>query len=67
MGRREDGQNLIDAWLEDKKTRRLKARYVSNKREFDQVDPKSTDYLLVKLRLNVTIRIKAVTDNRIDG
>ncbi|GFY49481.1 alkaline phosphatase, tissue-nonspecific isozyme [Trichonephila inaurata madagascariensis] len=46
MGRREDGQNLIDAWLEDKKTRRLKARYVSNKREFDKVDPKSTDYLL---------------------
>ncbi|KAF8786122.1 Alkaline phosphatase like protein [Argiope bruennichi] len=46
MGRREDGQNLIDAWLEDKKTRRLKAHYVSNKREFDKVDPRSTDYLL---------------------
>ncbi|KFM70846.1 Alkaline phosphatase, tissue-nonspecific isozyme, partial [Stegodyphus mimosarum] len=46
MGRREDGQNLIDAWQNDKKTRGLKYKYVANKREFDKVDPKSTDYLL---------------------
>ncbi|XP_015926819.1 alkaline phosphatase, tissue-nonspecific isozyme-like [Parasteatoda tepidariorum] len=46
MGRREDGQNLIDSWQHDKKTRRLKYRYVSNKKEFDKVDPRSTDYLL---------------------
>lgn len=45
-GKREDERNLIIAWKEDKKARGLKHKYVSNKKEFDDIDPKSTDYVL---------------------
>lgn len=46
MGRREDGRNLIDEWLRDKKTRDLDYEYVHRKEDFDKVDPAKTDYLL---------------------
>lgn len=46
MGKREDGRNLIDEWLRDKKTRDLDYEYVHRKEEFDRVDPAKTDYLL---------------------
>ncbi|XP_066983168.1 alkaline phosphatase-like [Macrobrachium rosenbergii] len=45
-GRRSDGRNLLDAWVHDKKTRNLNAEYVWNKAQFDNVDPRYTDYLL---------------------
>lgn len=46
MGRREDKRNLIEDWMKDKKNRQLSHKYVSNKEEFDNVDPNKTDYLL---------------------
>lgn len=51
MGKREDGRNLIDAWKEDKRTRGLQYQYVSNKKEFDAIDARVTDYVLGKLIL----------------
>ena len=47
-GRRTDKRNLIDDWIRDKKNRGLHADFVSNKEEFDQIDPRRTDYLLGK-------------------
>lgn len=46
MGRRADKRNLIEDWMKDKKNRHLAHKYVSNKEEFDKVDPNKTDYLL---------------------
>lgn len=46
MNRREDKRNLIEDWMKDKKNRHLAHKYVSNKEEFDKVDPNKTDYLL---------------------
>lgn len=46
MGRRADKKNLIEEWMKDKKNRHLSHKYVSNKEEFDRVDPNKTDYLL---------------------
>lgn len=65
MGKREDEKNLIIAWNEDKKARGLKYKYVSNRKEFDAIDPKNTDYLLGKLQ-NLYIYIsfwKGMTSN----
>ena len=45
-GRRADGKHLIDNWVHDKKQRELHAEYVWNKGQFDQIDPRRTDYLL---------------------
>ncbi|XP_072384783.1 alkaline phosphatase-like [Diabrotica undecimpunctata] len=45
-GRRLDGRNLIDDWVRDKKKRSLKAQYVWNKGQLDQIDPNQVDYLL---------------------
>ncbi|XP_077295947.1 alkaline phosphatase-like [Arctopsyche grandis] len=45
-GRRLDGRNLIDDWLRDKKRRRLRAEYVWNKEQFDNVNTDKVDYLL---------------------
>ena len=45
-GRRTDGRHLLDEWVHDKKQRSLHAEYVWNKRQFDQIDPRRTDYLL---------------------
>ncbi|XP_061681055.1 alkaline phosphatase-like [Syngnathoides biaculeatus] len=41
-GDRIDGQNLIVEWLKTKK----KAKYVWNKKEFDNVNPVNTDFLM---------------------
>lgn len=49
-GRRLDGRNLIDDWVRDKKKRGLKAEYVWNKGQLDQINPNQVDYLLGKNR-----------------
>lgn len=54
MGRREDGRNLIDEWLKDKKTRDLDYEYVFRKEDFDRVNPANTDYLLGMYRTTST-------------
>ncbi|XP_019730696.1 alkaline phosphatase-like [Hippocampus comes] len=41
-GDRNDGQNLIVEWLKNKK----KAKYVWNKKQFDDVNPAKTDFLM---------------------
>lgn len=43
---RKDGRNLIEEWMNDKINRKLKAAYVSNLREFNDLRPRSADYLL---------------------
>lgn len=45
-GKREDGRNLIEDWLEDKLQNDASARYVSNKRDLLRTNLKKTDYLL---------------------
>lgn len=45
-GRRLDGRNLIDDWLRDKKRRKLRAEYVWNKEQLDNLDIDKVDYLL---------------------
>jgi alkaline phosphatase len=45
-GRRLDGRNLIDDWVRDKKKRNIRAQYVWNKGQFDDVDPANVDHLL---------------------
>ena len=44
MGRRKDGRDLINEWLQlhDEYI----SKYVWNKTEFDNVDPTKTDFLL---------------------
>ncbi|XP_077441001.1 alkaline phosphatase-like [Vanacampus margaritifer] len=41
-GDRADGQNLIVEWLKNKK----RAKYVWNKKQFDDVNPRNTDFLM---------------------
>uniref|UniRef100_A0AAQ4QTN6 alkaline phosphatase n=1 Tax=Gasterosteus aculeatus aculeatus TaxID=481459 RepID=A0AAQ4QTN6_GASAC len=41
-GNRNDGQNLVEGWLKNKK----KAKYVWNKVDFDAVKPSNTDFLM---------------------
>ncbi|KAM9848885.1 alkaline phosphatase, germ cell type-like [Aulostomus maculatus] len=41
-GDRNDGQDLVQEWLKNKKN----ARYVWNKRDFDAVNPANTDFLM---------------------
>ncbi|PNF19205.1 hypothetical protein B7P43_G09519 [Cryptotermes secundus] len=45
-GRRLDGRNLVEDWLRDKKGRGLKAQYIWNKRQLQQVDVRTLDHLL---------------------
>ncbi|XP_015605760.1 alkaline phosphatase isoform X3 [Cephus cinctus] len=45
-GRRLDGRNLIEEWSRNHRLRNLAAEYVSNKEEFDNVDPRKVDHLL---------------------
>ncbi|GAB6019853.1 hypothetical protein CHUAL_001392 [Chamberlinius hualienensis] len=45
-GKRKDGRNLINAWIQDKETRELPYRYVSTAEELDLVDTSRIDYLL---------------------
>ncbi|KAK3599101.1 hypothetical protein CHS0354_016358 [Potamilus streckersoni] len=43
---RKDGRDLIKAWAADKDARNKFHTYVWNKEQFDNVDPRNTDYLL---------------------
>ena len=43
---REDGQDLIEQWLEANQLNGLRAEYVWNKTAFDDVNPVTTDRLL---------------------
>lgn len=45
-GQREDGKNLIDEWKMDKKNRGAKYSYVSNLKEFNDLDVANTDFVL---------------------
>ncbi|KAJ9595298.1 hypothetical protein L9F63_027317, partial [Diploptera punctata] len=45
-GRRLDGRNLIADWLREKKRRGLRAEYVWNRAQMEQVDPRRVDHLL---------------------
>ncbi|XP_042903136.1 alkaline phosphatase [Parasteatoda tepidariorum] len=45
-GRREDGRNLIEEWIKEKKARGLSYKYVARKKELEKVDPHKVDYLL---------------------
>lgn len=45
-GQRQDGRNLIDVWLDDKKQRGLTAKFVSNSETLRKLDTDKIDYLL---------------------
>ncbi|RZF47862.1 hypothetical protein LSTR_LSTR010652 [Laodelphax striatellus] len=45
-GRRQDGRDLTQDWLREKKRMGLKAEYVWNKEQLDRVDPNNVDHLL---------------------
>lgn len=45
-GYRQDGRNLIDDWLKDKKARNSSASYVWSRKGLTQVDLENTDFLL---------------------
>ncbi|KAL7825345.1 hypothetical protein AOLI_G00325520 [Acnodon oligacanthus] len=44
LGKRQDNRNLIDEWISMKKEK--VAHYIWNKKDFDAVDPETTDYLM---------------------
>lgn len=45
-GRRLDGRNLIEEWSRNHRLRKVAARYVANKEQFESVDPRKVNYLL---------------------
>lgn len=45
-GKRIDNRRLIELWKKNKMQRKLKHKYVWNKKDFDKVDPNKVDYLL---------------------
>lgn len=45
-GRRLDGRNLIDEWSRNYRLRNIPARYVANKEQFENVDPRKVNRLL---------------------
>ncbi|CAL1289807.1 unnamed protein product [Larinioides sclopetarius] len=45
-GKRVDDRQLIETWKKHKEEGKHRYRYVWNKKEFDKVDPRKTDYLL---------------------
>ncbi|KAF7409755.1 hypothetical protein HZH68_004136 [Vespula germanica] len=45
-GRRLDGRNLIEEWSRNNRMRKVSARYVSNKEQFESVDVRKVNYLL---------------------
>lgn len=44
-GKREDGADLIHEWIEDKKSRQLRANYVSDRDQLNNLDLDKTDFL----------------------
>lgn len=45
-GKRRDGKNLIESWMEDKQKRGLSGKYIANRKELNQLDTGQVDYLL---------------------
>ncbi|XP_012277705.1 alkaline phosphatase [Orussus abietinus] len=45
-GRRLDGRNLIDEWSRNRRLRNVAAEYVTNKEQFEKVDPRKVNHLL---------------------
>ena len=45
-GKRLDGRDIIEEWIQDKRDRQAQAEYVWNKTQFLDVDHDKTDYLL---------------------
>ncbi|KAG7212353.1 hypothetical protein KM043_012674 [Ampulex compressa] len=45
-GRRLDGRNLIDEWSRNHGRLNIPAKYVANKEQFEDVDPRKVDHLL---------------------
>ncbi|XP_066581902.1 alkaline phosphatase-like [Prorops nasuta] len=45
-GRRLDGRNLIEEWMRNHRSRNLAAKYVTNKTQFENVDPSKINHLL---------------------
>ena len=43
---REDGENLVQKWLEEKKSLKSNAKYVRNNKELQMLDINETDHLL---------------------
>ncbi|XP_011336534.1 alkaline phosphatase isoform X2 [Ooceraea biroi] len=45
-GRRLDGRNLIEEWSRNHRLKKIPARYVANKEQFENVDPRKVERLL---------------------
>ncbi|KOC64154.1 Alkaline phosphatase, tissue-nonspecific isozyme [Habropoda laboriosa] len=45
-GRRLDGRNLIEEWSRNHRLRNVPAKYVANKEQFENVDPRKVNHLL---------------------
>lgn len=45
-GRRLDGRNLIEEWSRNHRLRNAAAKYVANKEQFENVDPRKVNHLL---------------------
>ncbi|KZC03755.1 Alkaline phosphatase, tissue-nonspecific isozyme, partial [Dufourea novaeangliae] len=45
-GRRLDGRNLIEEWSRNHRLRNVAAKYVANKEQFENVDPRKVSHLL---------------------
>lgn len=45
-GRRLDGRNLIEEWSRNHRLRNVAAKYVANKEQFENVDPRKVNHLL---------------------
>ncbi|XP_052081245.1 alkaline phosphatase-like [Mytilus californianus] len=43
---RRDNRNLIEEWINDKQQRKVNYEYVWNATEFNNIDPRSTEYIL---------------------
>lgn len=54
-GRRKDGKNLIETWLEDKQRRGLPAAFVANQSELQWLDTGKIDYLMGWCLLNLIL------------
>jgi len=49
-GRRLDGRNLIEEWSRNHRRKNIPAKYVVNKEQFENVDPRKVNRLLGKFQ-----------------
>uniref|UniRef100_A0A7N6C1X7 Alkaline phosphatase n=1 Tax=Anabas testudineus TaxID=64144 RepID=A0A7N6C1X7_ANATE len=63
-GKRKDKRNLIEEW-QSLKTGKVKSHYVWNKKDFDAVDPETTDYLMALFEPS-DLRFEAERDPSMD-